>query len=467
MSAGSTEGARPPAAPTAEQAALRALPSVERLLGTEPLRSAAEELPRAIVLAAAREAIERRRGLLLSGEPVDTGAPELAAEAATVATRRARPSLRPVINATGIVVHTNLGRAPLAPEALAAVAATAGGYSNLEYDLDEGARGNRHRHAEDLLRELTGAEAAMAVNNNAAAVLLAVAATAAGREVVISRGQLVEIGGSFRIPDIVAQSGARLVEVGTTNRTRLRDYRRAVNEETGALMRVHQSNFRTVGFTEEVEIEAICMLGQEVGVPVIDDIGSGLLEAGPPAEPDARRSVAAGASVVCFSGDKLLGGPQAGIAVGRSDAIERMRAHPLARAMRIDKLSLAALEATLRLHLGSGDIPVVRMLAADDCELEDRARRLSGLLSSAGVETEVIRAPGFAGGGSLPEEQLPGWAVRVSPATGAETLQERLRAGEPALIAPVRDGALLLHVRTLPDDQLETVAETVRAAIRT
>ncbi len=467
MSAGSTEGARPPTATTAEQAALRALPSVERLLGTEPLRSAAGELPRAFVVAAAREAIERRRGLLLAGEQAGTGAPELAAEAAIAATRRARPSLRAVINATGIVVHTNLGRAPLAPEAVAAVASTAGGYSNLEYELDEGARGSRHRHVEDLLRELTGAEAAMAVNNNAAAVLLAVAALAAGRQVAISRGQLVEIGGSFRIPEIVAQSGARLVEVGTTNRTRLRDYRRAINEETAALMRVHQSNFRTVGFTEEVEIETLCVLGQEVGVPVIDDIGSGLLAAGPPDEPDARRSIAAGASVVCFSGDKLLGGPQAGVAVGRSEAIERMRAHPLARAVRIDKLSLAALEATLRLHLGSGDIPVVRMLAADDGELEARARRLSGLLTSKGVETGVIRAPGFAGGGSLPEEELPGWAVRISPAMGAEMLQERLRAGEPALIAPVRDGALLLHVLTLADDQLDTVAEAVHAALRT
>ncbi len=463
MSAGSTEGAHPPTVP-AEDGALRALPSVERLLGTEPLRSAAGAIPRPLAVDAAREAIERRRALLLAGEPAGTGASELAAEAAIVAMRRARPSLRPVINATGIVVHTNLGRAPLAPEAVAAVAATAGGYTNLEYDLETGARGSRHRHVEDLLRELTGAAAAIAVNNNAAAVLLAVGAIAGGREVVISRGQLVEIGGSFRIPEIVEQSGARLVEVGTTNRTRLRDYRRAIGPDTAVLMRVHQSNFRTVGFTEQVEIEALCALGQECAIPVIDDIGSGLLDGGRQDEPSARRSVSAGAAVVCFSGDKLLGGPQAGIAVGQAEAIERMRAHPLARAMRIDKLSLAALEATLRLHLGSGEVPALRMLAEDDGALEARARRLAGLLGGDhGID--VVAAPGFAGGGSLPEEELPGWAVRIVSAAGAEMLQQRLRDGDPPVIAPVRDDALLLHVRTLEDDALETVADAVHAAL--
>ena len=444
---------------------MRALPSVERLLGTEPLRSAAAVIPRPLAVAAAREAIERRRALLLAGEPAGTGAAELAAEAAIDATRRARPSLRPVINATGIVVHTNLGRAPLPPEAVEAVAATAGGYSNLEYDLETGARGSRHRHVEDLLRQLTGAAAAIAVNNNAAAVLLAVGAIARGREVVISRGQLVEIGGSFRIPEIVEQSGARLAEVGTTNRTRLRDYQRAIGPDTAALMRVHQSNFRTVGFTELVEIEALCALGQECGIPVIDDIGSGLLDGGRHEEPSARRSVSAGATVVCFSGDKLLGGPQAGIAVGQVEAIERLRAHPLARAMRIDKLSLAALEATLRLHLGSGEVPALLMLATGDGELEARARRLAGLLGG-GEEIGVVAAPGFAGGGSLPEEELPGWAVRIAPAAGAEMLQQRLRDGDPPVIAPVRDGALLLHVRTLEDDRLDTIADAVHAALR-
>jgi len=461
VSAGSTEGAHPPTAP-AEDGALRALPSVERLLGTEPLRSAAAVIPRPLAVAAAREAIERRRALLLAGEPAGTGAAELAAEAAIDATRRARPSLRPVINATGIVVHTNLGRAPLPPEAVEAVAATAGGYSNLEYDLETGARGSRHRHVEDLLRQLTGAAAAIAVNNNAAAVLLAVGAIARGREVVISRGQLVEIGGSFRIPEIVEQSGARLAEVGTTNRTRLRDYQRAIGPDTAALMRVHQSNFRTVGFTELVEIEALCALGQECGIPVIDDIGSGLLDGGRHEEPSARRSVSAGATVVCFSGDKLLGGPQAGIAVGQVEAIERLRAHPLARAMRIDKLSLAALEATLRLYRDPAaarrELPVLAMLTAPEAELQARAQAMAEVIGPAAL---VGRATGRVGGGALPLTELEGPVVEVA-APSVAALARRLRADDPPVLARIEGDRLVLDPRTLTDGEAASAAQAVR-----
>src|SRR5919197_4319217 len=336
---------------------LRALPSVDRL-----------------ATSVARAELAARREEVLAGAADD---PDLVARAR----QRLRPSLRRVLNATGVVVHTNLGRAPLAPAARAAVADAADGYSNLELDLTSGERGSRHAHVEGLLREVTGAEAALAVNNCAAAVLLAAAALGGpGREVVVSRGQLIEIGGGFRIPEVVAQAGARLVEVGTTNRTRLADYAPALSERTGAIMRAHPSNFRTLGFTEEVEIEALCALG----VPVIDDVGSGVLAddvALLAEEPSVRRSPRAGAALVCFSGDKLLGGPQAGVIVGTREAVQACRRHPLARAVRIDKLSLAALEATLRLYrdpdLARREIPVLAMLTTSEDVLAQRARRLA------------------------------------------------------------------------------------------
>ncbi|MCA1657547.1 MAG: L-seryl-tRNA(Sec) selenium transferase, partial [Actinobacteria bacterium] len=326
--------------------ALRGLPSVDRL-----------------AVAIAREVLAERRRELLAGELVEADLLERAAE-------RLRPSLRRVINATGVILHTNLGRAPLSGPARAAVARAAQGYSNLELDLESGERGSRHAHVEGLLCELTGAEAAMAVNNCAAAVLLAAAALCGGgRELIVSRGQLIEIGGSFRIPEVVAQAGARLVEVGTTNRTRLEDYRRALSPQTGAVLRAHASNFRTIGFVEEVAVEELCTLG----VPVIDDVGSGVLAdelelLGD--EPPVRASVRAGTALVCFSGDKLLGGPQAGLMVGGRDAIDAARGHPLARAVRIDKLTLAALEATLSLYrdpeLARRELPVLAMLSAEE-----------------------------------------------------------------------------------------------------
>jgi L-seryl-tRNA(Ser) seleniumtransferase len=371
-----------------------------------------------------------------------------------------------VVNATGVIVHTNLGRAPLAAPALDAIRDAAGGYSNLEYDLDAGTRGSRHAHVESQLRELAGAEAAMAVNNCAAAVLLASAALAGGRELVVSRGQLVEIGGSFRIPEVVAQSGARLVEVGTTNRTRLGDYQRAVGTDTGAIMRAHQSNFRTVGFVEEVDIEALCGLGP----PVIDDVGSGALAERLPEladEPPVRRSVAAGCAVVCFSGDKLLGGPQAGLMVGTRDAIERCRAHPLARALRIDKLSLAALEATLRLYRDPGralrEIPVLRMLAAGESELRARADRMRAAI---GERADVLTASAKVGGGALPLLELEGPVCAVDPGdVGADELARRLRSGDPPVVARLRDGWLVLDPRTLDDADADRAAAAVVGAL--
>ncbi|MDQ4029614.1 MAG: L-seryl-tRNA(Sec) selenium transferase, partial [Actinomycetota bacterium] len=333
---------------------LRDLPSVDELLRDE--RLAAE--PRPLALAALRTALERAREEISFG--TDPG--DLVERALAELASARRPRLRRVLNATGIVVHTNLGRAPLADEALARVAEVGRGYSNLEYDLAAGARGSRQDHAADLLRRLTGAEGALVVNNNAAAVLLALAALAEGREVLVSRGELIEIGDGFRIPDVLARSGARLREVGTTNRTRAADYERAVGPETAVLLRVHQSNFRVVGFAEQPRVEELAAVAQRHGLPLVDDLGSGALVALWD-EPDARASLAAGADVVCFSGDKLLGGPQAGIVAGRAELVEKLRRHPLQRALRADKLTLAALEGTLALYLESAEqVPVVRML---------------------------------------------------------------------------------------------------------
>jgi L-seryl-tRNA(Ser) seleniumtransferase len=419
--------------------ALRSLPSVDRL-----------------AVALARATLAERRAELLGGAEDEV---DLVARASD----RLRPSLRRVLNGTGVVVHTNLGRAPLARAARSAVARAARGYSNLELDLASGDRGSRHEHVERLLCELTGAEGALAVNNCAAAVLLAAAALAGGgRELVVSRGQLIEIGGGFRIPEVVVQAGARLVEVGTTNRTRLRDYVAAIGSQTGALLRAHASNFRTVGFVEQVEIEALCSLG----VPVIDDVGSGVLADELELlddEPPVRRSVNAGAALVCFSGDKLLGGPQAGVIVGRREAIEAARVHPLARAVRIDKLSLAALEATLSLYrdpeLARRELPVLAMLTASAAELERRARALADATGG-----EVVASTARVGGGALPLLELPGPAVALDGGPeGVQALAQALRTGEPAVIGRIQHDRLLLDPRTLTDEEAEHAAAAVRA----
>ncbi len=443
-------------------AALRGLPSVEQL-------AAQLDAPHALAVAVARAAIDARRAELRAGAVTDA---DLVARARAALAAAQAPSLRRVLNATGVVVHTNLGRAPLAAAARDAAAAAATGYSNLELDLESGARGSRQDHVEGLLRELTGAAAALAVNNCAAATLLAAAALAGdGRGIVVSRGQLVEIGGSFRIPEVIAQSGARLIEVGTTNRTRLADYERAIAQATpavGAVLRAHPSNFRTVGFVEDVEIEALCGLGP----PVIDDVGSGALAQGVAAmrdEPPVRRSVLAGAALVCFSGDKLLGGPQAGLIVGRADAVAAARSHPLARALRPGKLALAALEATLRLYRdperARREIPVLAMLDAPEAVLAARAQRLRDAIGDA---ASVARGAAKAGGGALPLLELDGPVVTVEPGpAGADALAAALRLGDPAVVGRIAGGRLVLDPRTLTDAEADAVGGRVGAALRT
>jgi L-seryl-tRNA(Ser) seleniumtransferase len=417
---------------------LRDLPSVDELARTadDPL---AVDAARA-VLARAREEI--RAG----AEPGDLEA-RLRDELAAVR----RPSLRRVLNATGVIVHTNLGRAPLAAEALARVAEVGRGYSNLEYSLAEGTRGSRQDHVAGILRRLTGAEAALVVNNNAAAVLLALAALAEGREVLVSRGELIEIGDGFRIPDVLARSGARLVEVGTTNRTRAADYEAAVTTDTALLLRVHQSNFRVVGFASLPSLRELAAVARLHGLPLVDDLGSGAFATFED-EPSARESLAAGADLVCFSGDKLLGGPQAGIVVGRADLVERLRRHALQRALRADKLTLAALEGTLQLYLDAPDqIPVVRMLREETAAVRARAERLATAVGGE-VEETVARV----GGGALPLAELPSFACAV-----AEELAAPLRTHDPPVVGIVRDGRLLLDCRTLADDEVDEVAAAV------
>lgn len=436
--------------------ALRALPSVDELAAS------IEGVPRSAAVTAARDEIGRVREQILAG-----GEPDLTAlEEATAARARWRAAgtLKRVINATGVVIHTNLGRAPLAQEAAEAAAEVASGYCNLEYDIELGERSSRLAHVEGLLCELTGADAAVAVNNNAAAVMLALASAAAGGEVIVSRGQLVEIGGSFRIPEIMELSGARLVEVGTTNRTRIGDYETALSEATAALLRVHQSNFRTVGFVEEVRLAELCDLGRACDLAVIDDLGSGALGAVAD-EPRVSESVAAGADLVCFSADKLLGGPQAGIICGTRAAIDRCRAHPLARAVRLDKLQIAALEATLRLHRdrGRGAIPVWGMLDAPDGELRDRAQLLARL---AGPAARVSAGASRPGGGSLPTFELPGPVCEIDPSElGADRLCERLRRGDPPVVARIASGSVILDPRTMTDGEAQIAGEAAHQAL--
>jgi L-seryl-tRNA(Ser) seleniumtransferase len=417
---------------------LRDLPSVDEL---------ARGLDDPLAVDAARTVLDRAREEIRAGADPGDLAARLHAELAAV---RA-PSLRRVLNATGVIVHTNLGRAPLAAEALAQVVEASRGYSNLELDLSSGARGSRQDHVAALLRRLTGAEAALVVNNNAAALLLALGALAEGREVIVSRGELIEIGDGFRIADVLARSGARLVEVGSTNRTRARDYEKAVRDETALLLRVHQSNFRVVGFTELPRLEDLAAVAHRHGLPLLDDLGSGVLTE-LPGEPSARESLAAGADLVCFSGDKLLGGPQAGIVVGRADFVEQLRRHPLQRAVRIDKLSLAALEGTLRVYLEAPErIPVLRMLHEDAASVRTRAERLAALTGGS-VEETAARV----GGGALPLAELPSFACALE-----EALAIPLRTGEPPVVGVVRDGKLLLDCRTLTEGDVDDVAAAV------
>jgi L-seryl-tRNA(Ser) seleniumtransferase len=458
-----------------DQDALRRLPPVKAVLEHDVLVEAVRERGRAAVLRAVRTALEQARWGLRQGIDLSGDAGSLARRSREILECE-RATLRPVLNATGILLHTGLGRAPLADEAVAAVALVARGYCNLELDLDDGTRGRRTSGISRLLCTLTGAEAATAVNNNAGAMVLALRALSAGREVIVSRGQLVEIGGGFRLPEILEVSGARLREVGTTNKTRLSDYQRALTPETAGILRVHRSNFRMIGFTEDAELNDLVRLAHEHGLWVIDDVGSGALGPGCPPrvgdEPTVADGIKAGADLVLFSGDKLLGGPQCGIMAGTEKAVGRVESDPLMRALRLDKLTLAALEATLRLALdperAASRIPLWSMISMPIARLSQRARSLATVLrDELGLCAAVVPAESFIGGGSAPVQPIPTSAVGISPpfptpldSEGA--LARALRQGDPPVVTRVQKGLVLLDLRTIPEDRDPDLLDAVR-----
>ena len=450
----------------------RRLPAVNQVLAAPAIAALVAVHGQESVVAAVREEMAATRRALSDG--VLESSPEAIAARASQRLRQAfRPKLVPVVNATGIVLHTNLGRAPLADEARQAATEAASGYLNLEMSLESGKRSSRQDAIREWVCRLTGAEAATAVNNNAAATVIVLRALCAGREAVVSRGQLIEIGGSFRIPDIMAVSGAILREVGTTNITRLADYEQAVGPATGALLQIHTSNFRVTGFTESVALADLVDLGKRHGVPVIDDIGSGAMvdfaRFGFAGEPVAAASIAAGADLVLFSGDKLLGGPQAGLIAGRKEWIAKIEKDPLMRAFRLDKMTLAALEATLRLYLNEEralrEIPVLRMLGVPLEELERRARALAQRLGAIpGVRAAAARDVSYVGGGSLPDRPMPTWVAEVAAAISDSELSARLRTGTPAVLPRVRDGKVVLDLRTIFPEQEDAVAHALAEA---
>jgi L-seryl-tRNA(Ser) seleniumtransferase len=470
---------------------MRNIPSIEQLRQRPAMRALEAQYGRAAVVDALRAEADavRRRAREGAGETDDVaGAIEQALPARLAST--SGPSLRRVINATGVIIHTNLGRAPLGAAAARRVAELAAGYTNLEYDLSGGRRGGRDAHAEQLIGRLTGAAAAVVVNNNAAATMIVLAALASGREVVISRGELVEIGGGFRVPDVMAQSGALLREVGTTNRTRASDYAAAIGDRTALILRVHPSNFRIEGFTERPTLQELVAIGRRFKVPVAEDLGSGWLNPSPghvgpnfssastnfssasalAEEPVVRDSVAAGADVVTFSGDKLLGGPQAGIIAGTEAAVSTIRRHPLMRALRVDKMTYAALEATL-LEYDAGraaeQIPVIRMLAMTPADIERRARPVAEAISEGGFAATIVNGDSTIGGGSAPGSALPTRLIAVShPSLTAAALEARLRACDPPVVARIEDDRVVLDLRTvLPDDD-ELLGTLIRSAAR-
>lgn len=447
--------------------ARRALPSVSALLDMPPVRELAVQSRRAVVVRAVRDTVDAVRS---GAGTLPSSADEWAERIAAAVTSADQPTLRRVINATGVVLHTNLGRAPLAESAIAAMQQVGSGFCNLEYDLELGTRGSRHEHCVQLLRELTGAEDALVVNNCAAALVLALAEFARARDVVISRGELIEIGGSFRIPDIMRSSGARLVEVGTTNRTNAADYQRAIGAETGAVAKVHRSNFSMQGFVEDVGVPELVAMCAERGIPVIHDLGSGLLldlsAWGLTGEPLARDAVAAGAALVLMSGDKLLGGPQAGVILGTGAAVARLRANPLTRALRPDKLTLAALAATLRLYLdpaaAMAQIPTLTMLTAPVERLFERGQRIADELAAAGVVARVGESESEAGAGAFPGRRLRSAAVALRD---DGTVAARLRGTEPPVVARVARGEVLLDVRSVPERDDRALAAAVIHAL--
>lgn len=452
---------------------LRSLPKVDEVLRQPAI--AALDLPQSVITDLVRQHIDDlRRRVLDSDLQTLPSMEDLCAEICTAAKAAAKPSLRPVINATGITLHTNLGRACLSEKAVQAAADAARRYSTLEYDVESGQRGSRYSHVEKLLCKITGAEAAMVVNNNAAAVLLILSALGKGGEVITSRGELVEIGGSFRIPEIMEQCGCSLREVGATNKTHLRDYERAICEDTRALLKVHTSNFRIMGFTESVSLQELVELGKQTGLPVIEDLGSGcffdLETLGIHDEPTVMNSVKAGVDIISFSGDKLLGGPQAGIILCKEKWIKTLKSHPLTRAMRVDKMTLAALEATLDTYLdpqkAQQEIPTIRMLAIDPALLKLRAEALYEKLTALGVTCQVIPEQDQVGGGSVPTQLLPTWAVAVDPQNvTVDGLEERLRKEtDIPIIGRIVKDRYLLDTRTLWEEDFDYIAQAVKEA---
>lgn len=454
--------------PTLTMTDLRSLPSVEQLMQTPHAADLTSSYGRPLTLQAVRVSLDEARAAVKSGADSLPGRDALIARAESLLVEWTRPSLHPVINATGVILHTNLGRAPLSNAAMAAMQAVARGYSNLEYDLEKGRRGSRTIHAEAVLQKLTGAESALVVNNNASAVLLVLSALAKGKRVVIPRSQLVEIGGGFRVPDVMKQSGAKLVEVGTTNRVRLSDFEEALREPTALVLRAHRSNFKIVGFTEEPEFKDIVGLAHKFDVPVVDDLGSGALldtaEYGLAREPTVQESLAAGADLVCFSGDKLLGGPQAGIVVGRADLMARIKKHPLARALRADKTCLAGVTATLLHYLKDEavrQIPVWQMISMTREQAKVRAEAWARELGGG----EVVESESTVGGGSLPEESLPTFVLSLNVKSPDKFLT-KLRAQNPPVIARTENDKVLLDPRTVLPEEDEILLNTLKRELR-
>jgi len=470
--------------PEARQKYLRTLPAVDELLHHPQVQTLLKMHSRTLVVDSIRKVLSEKRSVILrGGEEKAAAAANLTPEKWSSAieeqvTASLRPSLQPVINATGVVLHTNLGRAPLFEEALHNLVEIAGGYSNLELNLETGERGSRYEHVEELLCRISGAESGLVVNNNAGAVFLALNSLAEGKEVIVSRGQLVEIGGSFRVPDVMAKSGARLVEVGTTNRTHRRDYEQAITENTALLLKVHTSNFRILGFTAEVSLKELAELGRAKGLPVMEDLGSGcfidLAPYGIEHEPTVQETLQAGVDVVTFSGDKLLGGPQAGIILGKKRFIDLIKKNPLNRALRIDKLTLAGLESTLRVYLDPDRVakalPALGMLTCPVEELEKRARRFQRKLGrelSPEAKMTLREESSQVGGGALPLQTLPTRVVAIRPLRiSAASLEERLRRNRPPVIARVKEGEVLLDLRTVAEEEEKVLLEAVRNALQ-
>lgn len=461
-----------------KQKLLASLPSVDEILKSDKGLEWQESFPRRYVLKAIREIIEEKRQAILRDELKEISMESMLPDIQHRVEKLSSFSLKPVINATGVVIHTNLGRSILSDEILENVKKVACGYSNLEYDLGKGERGKRYSHIQRLLNEITGAESSLIVNNNAAAVFVCLTALAKGKEVIVSRGELVEIGGSFRVPDVMASSGAILREVGTTNKTHLHDYEKAINENTALLLKVHQSNFRTIGFTKQVEIEDLATLGRKHNIPVMFDLGSGCLidlkPSGVHSEPTVQEVVKSGCDIVTFSGDKLLGGPQGGVIAGKTDIIETISRHPLMRAVRVDKMTLSALEAVLMLYIDEDkakkEIPTLRMLLQDVNEIKARAKKIATRLhreiKENVAEIDVVGDSSQSGGGALPEIEFKTYVIAIKPKKlSVNKLEERLRHGNPPIIARIKEDALIIDARTMRDREVEALVKGISGVL--